>query len=80
MNNTYKLRYPVMDGDQEIKEINFRRPNAADIKRAQKNDTDAGQTASLLVDCAEIPPSVVDQFDIYDFVQLGNKMGEFTKG
>lgn len=70
---TVQLVYPVMIEleSREITEVTMRRPKVKDQRAAQaEGGTDADVEIRLMAMLCELPATVIDEFDIADFLKL----------
>lgn len=74
---SYKLRYPVNVGGEEIANLSLRRPKTRDMIRANKVKDDLEKVSSMICDLAEVTPAVVNELDAADFAAVGEMIGNF---
>ena len=74
---TYTLLIPISQGSDEIRELEFIRPKVKHLKKLDAVSGDIAKTAKMIEVCANIPPSVVDEIDSSDLVEIGKIVQNF---
>ena len=66
-----KLKYPVTHDGIEHAELTMRRAKARDSRDAQRGGgTSADNEIRLFANLCEVPPVVIEDLDMYDYMRL----------
>nr|DAL40578.1 MAG TPA_asm: tail assembly chaperone protein [Caudoviricetes sp.] len=84
---TFELSTPIYQGTEEIKTLTIMRPTLKIIKligtpfkvsaKEDEFDIRADRLAQYISKCCALPPSVIDDIDAYDYVQLAGVFAAF---
>lgn len=71
MKEKIKLKYPVTVDGVEYTSLEMRRCKVKDRRLAEKNgSSDADKEIGLISNLCEVPPSVIDELDAFDYDKL----------
>jgi Phage tail assembly chaperone proteins, E, or 41 or 14 len=78
MNVEIELKYPLVDGGEELKVIKLRRPRVRDMLGSSKGDgSDAEKEVRLFADLCDLTPAVIEDMDIADYQKLQKEYSDF---
>ncbi|RDH45822.1 phage tail assembly protein [Zooshikella ganghwensis] len=78
MKQLFKLEYPITVNGEEIKEINFRRPTAKDMKAIeQMGGGDIEGSINLLSMLSGIDINSIENLDVNDFRKINDYMNKY---
>lgn len=63
------LKFPVLQGSEEIKELELRRPKGKDLRKLPAEPA-TGDVLNLGASLAGVTPSVIDEMDAQDVMAL----------
>lgn len=73
------LKFPVTWAGEEIRELNVKRPTAAqlwNLKVSKDQALEFGQVLSIAAKCCGLPDDAIRLLDIEDAIELSSIMGE----
>ena len=73
----YKLKKPLLNGQETITELTFMEPNIGLLKRADGCKGDMEKTAKLIEVLCNILPRLVDEISTIDLVPIGDIIKSF---
>lgn len=76
-NVVLKLTSPIQDGKDEITELTFLRPTAADMGAMDEAKGEVGKSVRLLARICRLTPKLIEKLDGYDYVQAGAVLAGF---
>ena len=74
---TLLLTTPVANGENELHELVFRRPVAADFAAMDEARGEQAAAQRLIAQVCDVPLKVVRQLDGYDYLQASAVIGNF---
>ncbi len=75
----YTLKHPASFGQEQITELEFRRPKARDLRQLPMGEMKAGDLLDLAARLAEVPPSLLDELAAEDAMAVMALAGGFTE-
>ena len=78
-NVTLKLKFPVVAGEEEIKELTLKPPTAGDIEHLSANPT-MKELLLIASKCSLTPPSIIKKIDSHDAIKLTEVVADFLDG
>ncbi len=72
-----KLKHPITHGAETITELELRRPKAKDMRDLPLQGMGMDHMLDLAGRCAGQPPSVINELDIEDVMQVAEVVGNF---
>lgn len=79
MSKIVKLKYPYKYGQEEITEITLRRPKGKDLRKLPAA-MDTGDILNLAAALSGHAPSVIDEMDAEDVVEVIEAVSDFLPG
>ncbi len=70
---------PVKNGDEEISVIKLKRPKVKHLKAMDRVQGDVSKVIEMISELANVPPSVVGEFDLDDLEKCNNFIAGFVK-
>jgi hypothetical protein len=78
MNNSIKLKYPIMVEGAKLENIQMRRPKVRDMLLAERlSGSDAEKEINIFATLCELPPEVMEDLDVADYTQLQKVYQDF---
>lgn len=74
---TIKFKGPSGEREEVITEVQLRRPKGKDIRAMDRVEGDIGKTMALLSRVSDLDPSVLDEMDGADVVELLERVAGF---
>ena len=72
------LEFPIKHGEEEVKELEFRRPTFRDVKGTKITDLENfNSVMSLTAKLTNKPESIFNAMDLVDVLKCGKVIGDF---
>lgn len=78
-NVTIKLKFPVVVGEEEIKELTLKPPTAGDIEHLSANPT-MKELLQIASKCSLTPAPIIKKIDASDAIRLTEVVADFLDG
>lgn len=77
MSKKIKLKHPIKYGQDEIFELELRKPKAGDLRKLPAEVKNLGQILDFAAQLAGQPPSVIDELELVDAMHLFEVIMDF---